>query len=792
MTDKDIRSIELDKILYILQDLAVCGESKEQLLALRPMTDREDVRRALAETDAMSSLLQKISDPRYSSVDGVQKIVDRAAKGGLLSMGELLAVGAALRNFRSLRDWYHSAGEEDGILDDLFYTLTPDEALERRIFDSILSETEMADTASDTLYDIRRKIRSTESSIRDKLDSMIRSPNYQKYLQDSVVTLRQGRFVVPVKAEFRGEVSGMIHDVSASGSTLFIEPAAVVEANARIMQLRNSEKVEMDRILAAFTDQVAAIHPLFGASYRAMLEVDVLAAKAKLALRQGAFLPQVEEGFRFRLQRARHPLIPKEKVVPIDLALGYDYDSLIVTGPNTGGKTVTLKTAGLLCAMGCCGLLIPAAENSSVCVWQDILVDIGDEQSIEQSLSTFSGHIKNITAILERAREGCLVLMDELGAGTDPAEGAALAVAIIEQLRRQRANILATTHYAELKMFALETSGVQNASCEFNVETLQPTYRLSVGVPGRSNAFLISEKLGVPKQVIEAAQSHLSAEDKRFENVLVQLDDLKLELKEKEAEVERLQDAAGDALAKAAKERDALIAQGENELRAAREKAKAMTQKVEEEAYRLFDEMKALQKKEKISAQQKAQRARQIARSDAEKLYSSVKSGEVEAREFPPLKTVKVGDTVILTDLGTSATVTALPDSSGYVEVLAGIVKTKVPLAALHAPTVTAKALKQTREPRQRQVTVQKAVRTPSMEINLIGLTVEEAIMEAEAFIDNAVMNGQHTVYLIHGKGTGALRKGIHARLKANKSVASFRLGRYGEGEDGVTVAELK
>ena len=791
MTEKEVRSIELDKILYILQELAVCKETRARLLALRPMTDPDEMREALLETDTMASLLQKISDPRYSGVEQVEKTVDRAAKGGVLSMAELLSVAATLRNFRFLREWYGSAGLDDSPLEDLFYTLTPDEALEKQILDSVLSENEMADTASEQLFDIRRKIRNTESSIRDKLDHIIHSAATQKYLQETVVTLRQGRFVIPVKAEYRGEVSGMIHDVSASGSTLFIEPAAVVEANAKIMQLRNSEAVEIERILEMFSVRVASIQPLFGASYEAMLKIDALAAKAKLALRQRAFCPTVENEYRFQLHKARHPLIDREKVVPVDISLGYEYDSLIITGPNTGGKTVTLKTAGLLSAMAACGLLIPAAENSSVCVFQNILVDIGDEQSIEQSLSTFSGHIKNITAILQSAGRGCLVLMDELGAGTDPAEGAALAVAIIEQLRRQGASILATTHYAELKMFALETAGVQNASCEFNIETLQPTYRLSVGVPGRSNAFLISQKLGVSKTVIDSAQTHLSAEDKRFENILAQLDDLKLELKEKQAEVEQLQDAAGAALEKAAQQRDALVAQGEAELQAAREKAKAITQKIENEAYRLFDEMKTLQKKETMSAQQKAQRARQIARNDAETLYNSVKSGAPEPSSFPPLTQVKIGDSVVLNDLGTAATVTSLPDSAGYVEVLAGIVKTKVPLSQLHAP-IGGVSPQTRRTTQKKQVTVQKAQRTASMEINLIGLTVEEAVMEAESFIDAAVLRGQHTLYLIHGKGTGALRKGLHQQLKSNKSVASFRLGRYGEGEDGVTVVELK
>ena len=556
--------------------------------------------------------------------------------------------------------------------------------------------------------------------------------------------------------------------------------------------------------MTALTGQVAAIEPQFQFSYQAMLEIDVLLAKARMALEMKAFKPAVRYETSFSLIRARHPLIDPAKCVPVDISLGQEYDALIITGPNTGGKTVTLKTAGLLCAMAQCGFLIPADERSEVCVFQVFLVDIGDEQSIEQSLSTFSGHIKKITGILELARPDTLVLLDELGAGTDPAEGAALAVSIIEALRRRGVLLMATTHYAELKVFALETPGVVNASCEFDLETLRPTYKLSVGVPGKSNAFLISEKLGIPAQIIEAARQHLSADDKRLDAVLGQLDDLKLQLKASQDELEGMRSEAANQLAAAQKKREELIRQGENELEAARAKARQIAQQVEEQAFALTDELRRLQKDEKMSAQQRALRAREIAKKETEKLFANTDVVHNPVREFVPLKSVQVGQEVCIAELGQLATVLALPDKNGDVLVRAGIIKTKVPLSGLKQPdkmvkTQTKPVTKaQQRYSRQTgsggptEGRVERVQRSAKMECNLLGLTVDEAIYEADAFIDRAILNGQTMVYLIHGNGTGALRNAIQKHLRGHRMVKSFRLGRYGEGESGVTVVELK
>lgn len=788
-----LKTLELEKILNRAAQLAVCPEARTLLLEQDAFETVEEVRYALSQTDAINTLLLKNGSPRFGGVQGVDKVVNRALKGGILSMAELLEVAGALRNFQNLVSWYHITEHDMLPVDDLFYALTPQPTLEKNISSAILSPEEMADTASNTLFEIRRKIRAMENSIRDKLDAIIKNSTTNKFLQDAVVSLRNGRFVVPVKAEYRGEVGGVIHDVSSSGSTVFVEPTAVVEANAKIMQLRSQEKSEIERILAAFTDQVASIEPVFNFSYQAMLNIDVLLAKARLALEQQAYMPQVADSMWFDLKKARHPLIDKDKVVPVDVALGKEYDTLVITGPNTGGKTVTLKTAGLLCAMAQHGLLIPAHEQSTVCVFSEYLVDIGDEQSIEQSLSTFSGHMKKITGILDNAYKNTLVLLDELGAGTDPAEGAALAVSIIEQLRIQGALIMATTHYSEMKVFALETPGVMNASCEFDVESLRPTYKLSVGVPGKSNAFLISEKLGVPPRVIQRAQTHLTNDDKRLDSVLAQLDDLKLQLKASQDEVEKAKAEAEHKLEAARKKYDALVKQGETELEAARLKARQMAQQVQDEAYRLTDELRKLQKDEKTSAAQRAARAREIARKETESLYGKTDVVHNVVKEFVPLKQVKVGQEVVIADIEQTATVVSLPDRNGLVEVRAGILKTKVPLSNLKAPDKLKKPANNGKpKPQPRSTTVQRVQRKASMEINLLGMTVEEALMETDQFIDHAVMNGQTMVYLIHGKGTGALRKAIHAHLRGHRNVKSFRLGQYGEGEAGVTVVELK
>ena len=785
------KTLELDKVLARAVQLCACRETKEMMQDLQPCETPEDERYALEQTNAINSLLIKNGSPRFGSVSEVRRVVAHAQKGGILSMGELLEIAATLRNFAGLSQWYGLSEHDMMPTDDLFYSLAPQPVLERQISDSIISPEEMADTASTTLADLRRKIRQTEDSIRTKLDAIIKNSTTNKFLQDAVVSLRNGRYVVPVRAEYRGEVGGVIHDVSSSGATVFVEPTAVVEANARIMQLRAQEQEEITRILSAFSAQVGSLEPQFSYSYDAMLKIDLLLAKARLAIEQGAFMPAVSDTIHFKLNKARHPLIDKKKVVPVDIALGDEYDTLVITGPNTGGKTVSLKTAGLLNAMAQYGFLIPAHESSVVCNFREYLVDIGDEQSIEQSLSTFSGHMKRISGILELAGHGTLTLLDELGAGTDPAEGAALAVSILEQLRRQGSLLMATTHYAEMKVYALETPGVVNASCEFNVETLMPTYKLSVGVPGKSNAFLISSKLGIPQNIIDAARSHMSNDDKRLDSVLAQLDDLKLQLKVAQGDAEKARYEAEHALVSAEKKRDELIKKGEQELEDARRRAHDLMQNVQNEAYALTDELRRIQKDEKTNAAQRAVRAREIARKDTETLLKKTDSKPKPAREFVPLKEVQIGQEVLIAELNQLATVTARPDRNGMVEVRAGIMKTKVPLSGLCVPDKMDK--RPAREPRRSSTRVQlDKSRKASMEINLLGYTVDEALAEVDKFLDSGMLRGQQTLYIIHGNGTGALRTAIQKHLRTHKAVKSFRPGRYGEGENGVTVVELK
>jgi len=795
--EKSLKSIEYNVITQQLSELCVFNENKEAAVKLVPFTDVEQVGESLLCTDTVMSYMLKYGNPSLDSANGCYDAVVHSTKGGMLSCAELLTVARMYRNFDRIKKWYLQYERNTDAMDWTVMSMTENPQLEKLIFESILSDNQVADTASDELYDIRRKIKKAESAVRERLESYIRNTSYQKYLQEAVITIRQNKFVIPVKAEFKNEINGTVHDVSSSGSTYFIEPAAVAELNNKIMQLFNEEQDEINRILTRLSSMVAQNSVLFFDSYEKMLKIDMVVAKAKLAMRQNAVMPKINSDLKFSIKKARHPLIDKKVVVPTDIELGFDYDTMIITGPNTGGKTVSLKTAGLLCAMACTGMLIPAHESSSVCVFENILVDIGDEQSIEQSLSTFSGHMKNIGTILKQANEKSLVLMDELGAGTDPAEGAALALSIIEKLRSKGSKVMATTHYGELKVYALETQGVQNASCEFDTNTLMPTYKIIMGVPGKSNAFYISKRLGIDDDIIENAKRHLSEDEKRLDGVLAQLEDLKKQLKAGQDEIEMLKDYAGTKMRQAEEKSAKILKEAQAQADAITEKAKLNAQKVQDEAYRLSDELKVLQKQENISAQQRLQKAREIARKDTAKLISSVEKDETDVIALPKAENVKKGDRVVIGSLNKQAVVQGPANKDGMVEVMAGVIKTRVHISDLYQDIAPAPKQKQSggmRNVRQgtRNNTTSAATRNASMEINVIGQTVDEAIIEVDRFLDNCFINRQHTVYIIHGKGTGALRSGIHQFLKKHKHVSYFRLGTYGEGEAGVTVVELK
>lgn len=795
MKEKSLKALEFDKILQTLSELCTFEENKSQALKLTPATDIEFVREELLKADVLSAYIYKYSDPRLDSAFGAYEAVVHSRKGAMLSCSELLCVARMYRNFERVKKWYFQYEKNDPILDWQISSIRENPQLEKAISDAIISENQIADNASDGLYDVRHKIKNTESSVRDKLEGIIRSQTYQKYLQEAIVTMRGNKFVIPVKSEFRGEINGVVHDVSASGSTYFIEPAVVADLNAKIMQLYNQEQEEINKILMKFSQLIAADHDMFMDSYQKLLDTDKYIARAKLAIMQNAVMPKINEQLAFNLVKARHPLIEKDKVVPIDISLGFDYDTMIITGPNTGGKTVSLKTAGLLCTMAACGLLIPTHESSSVCLFEKILVDIGDEQSIQQSLSTFSGHMTNISKILEQAGKGSLVLMDELGAGTDPAEGAALALSIIEQLRTQGVNVIATTHYGELKIYALETEGVQNASCEFNTETLKPTYKLMVGVPGKSNAFYISRRLGIKDEIIKRAQQHLSNEDKSLNKVFSQLEEMEKRLKASQLEVEQLKDYAGTKMKQAEEKSEKIIRKAQQEADIITRRARQNAQNVQNQAYQLADELKTLQKQENIAASQRLQKARDIARNQTAKLISMVEDKETPVEDHPKLESVKKGDKVIIASLGRSAVVQGSANSSGMVDVVAGLIKTKVHISDLYPDTSASKQTSK-RTVRQPRNTVSKVnssnTRDSNTEINLLGMTVDDAIIEVDRFLDNGVMHKLNTLYIIHGKGTGALRAGIQAYLKKHPHVASYRLGTFGEGESGVTVVELK
>lgn len=780
--------LEFDKVLAEAASHAVSAGGKQKILETVPSVERDEVVHDIAATAAMTDLISKNGSPSLSDVSGIGEIAMRAEKGGCLSMAELLSVRVMLLNARRLLSWKPELAEPE--IEELFYPLYCNDSFERLIGENILSDTEIADTASAKLADIRRRIARAEQSIRERLDSIVRGQD-QKYLQDAIVTMRGGRYVVPVRQEYKSEIKGLVHDVSGSGSTFFIEPEAVVEANNTIVTLKGEETIEIERILFSMSQEVAGFAAQLRYSYETFVDIDVSLAKARYAIAHDCTVPRVSSGKNVVLRKARHPLIPKNKVVPIDIPIGVDYSMLVITGPNTGGKTVTLKTVGLLCMMAMAGMLIPAADGSEVAVFTSILVDIGDEQSIEQSLSTFSGHIKNIIEILKMADRNSLVLLDELGAGTDPAEGSALAEAILERFREIGCIALATTHYGEIKMYALETDGVQNASCEFDLKTLSPTYRITVGVPGRSNAFLISEKLGLDGEIIEEARRAMSGESRRFDDVLTEIEQLKGELSEKIAAAETDKADAAEERRRAKAEAEKIKKQAQKELENAENRARQLVGDVSAGAYKLLDELKKIERDKEKDSRERAQRARAIARAGVEKLYDMpVDMDFSNAEDYEPVTQAAVGDTVILISIGKPATVISPPDKKGNLEVAAGSIKSRVNLKDLGKPEGLPS--KKKNKPKADVDAKTFAAAVPS-EINLIGLTTTEAQMELERYISTAVMAHLSEVRIIHGKGTGALRAAVQQTLKKlGKQVKAFRLGRYGEGEDGVTIAELK
>ena len=783
--DKHYRALELDKILEMVAEEASSADGAQLARELEPVLTAAEAKWLLEETDAAFVAMAKFGAPSFYGMKNVTNPLRRAQAGGGLGLRELLDIGATLRTIRGLTQWWGKSESVRTALTGRFEVLAPNKYLEEKIFTCIVSEEEVADNASPALATIRRKIRAASQRVRDQLDKLIHSPAHQRHLQESIVTQRGGRYVVPVKAEFRGEVPGLVHDTSASGATVFVEPMSVVEANNEIRVLRSDEQEEISRILLELSGEAGSFADSIIESYQYAVQLDLIFAKAQVAYKMKAVVPQVGEDGKIVLHSARHPLIAKDKVVPTDITLGVEFDTLIITGPNTGGKTVALKTIGLLTLMAMCGLMLPVGEGSRVSVFRHILADIGDEQSIEQSLSTFSSHMVNIIKIFQVADNSSLILLDELGAGTDPVEGAALAEAIIQELRYKGARLACTTHYAELKAYAIQTAGVENGCCEFDVATLRPTYRLLIGVPGKSNAFAISQRLGMAESIVNRARELVSRESNAFEQVVGRLEEDRRAMETQMEELRASAAKAKESAQEAERLKEEAQSQAKKEVERARQEAAQIVQKTRQRADALVNELEELrrQKNKELSAEQKARLRSGM--KELEGLSDPVHQRRDDNYVLP--RALVPGDDVLIYDIDKDATVLEAP-KDGFVLVQAGIIKTRVPLSNIR---LLSKRQVKKKQPGR---TVTKSVSTPeaSSSLDLRGQTVEEALMEVDSFLDRASRMHLSQVTIIHGKGTGALRAAVQQHLRRCAQVKSFRLGTYGEGESGVTIAELK
>ena len=788
--EKSIRVLELPRLLTMLERHAVSAEAKARVQRLAPADDYGEVSRLLDETDAARKMILLRGSPTFAGVKPVAEPLGRAERGGALNTRELLDIAGVLANARRVRDYYRE-DDEGTAIDRMFLALHPNRFLEEKITSAILDENEIADTASAELAEIRRHKRAAAAKGRQILQRIISSPSYRSVLQDALITQRGGRFVVPVKAECRGELPGLVHDTSSSGATLFIEPMGVVQANNELKELEAKEEKEIDRILYALSSEAAAFSRDILWDYDLLVRLDLIFARGELSCEMNAMRPALRKDGSVYLRHARHPLLDPAKAVPIDIELGRSFDTLVITGPNTGGKTVSLKTLGLLCLMAQCGLHIPSDDRSEVSIFTAVLADIGDEQSIEQSLSTFSAHMKNIVQILDEADEHSLILFDELGAGTDPVEGAALAIAVIEQARTQGAKIAATTHYAELKTFAMTTAGVENASCEFDVETLCPTYRLLIGIPGKSNAFAISKRLGLSESVIEKAKAQMDSESIRFEDVLTQLEQKRQQLEKEKVEVDRLYQQREEDARKAREFRTQMERAKENARSRGEAEAKRLLAEAKSAADETFRALDALRKEQrKLDAQQmNAQRAQIM--HGLKEARESVGVRDESAEPIPrPSRPIRAGDLVEIPGTKRQAEVTAVKGDVLALRAGALQMRVKADEVRLIEDDERAAAKKKTPQfaPSQRILHAAAAAR----ELDIRGMETLEAESVLASYIDSAVLAHLETVTIIHGKGTGALRKAVHEQLRRNKAVKSFRLGNFGEGESGVTVVELK
>ena len=792
MNQKALSSLEYPKIIERLTEKASSPMGKELCRKLQPSTNINRIRLMQTQTkDALTRLFQKGS-VSFGSVKDIRGSLKRLEIGSSLGIMEILSVCALLENTSRVKAY--SRGDRSDLpsdsLDSMFEQLAPLTPLSSEIRRCILSEDEISDDASPALRQVRRNMKVTNDRIHTQLSGLVNG-NARTYLQDSVITMRNGRYCIPVKAEYKGQVPGMIHDQSSTGSTLFIEPMAVVKLNNNMRELELQEQKEIEIILAGLSEQIAEEREAIALNLELMVQLDFIFARAGLAMDMNGSEPVFNEEGRVLLKKARHPLIPKKKVVPIDIRLGDDFDLLIITGPNTGGKTVSLKTVGLLTLMGQAGLHIPALDRSELALFHEIYADIGDEQSIEQSLSTFSSHMTNIVSFLEKANSRSLVLFDELGAGTDPTEGAALAISILSYLHDKGIRTMATTHYSELKVYALSTPGVENACCEFSVKTLRPTYRLLIGIPGKSNAFAISSKLGLSDQIIERAKEQISEQDESFEDVLSSLEENRVTIENERLEIARYKEEIKTLKAQLESRQEKLDAQRDRILRQANEEA----HKVLEEAKEYADQtMKLFHKFQKNNVDTSAvERERQELRKRMNKAEKNMSDRQETKKPKKQLtaKDIRPGDSVKVLSMNLKGTVGSRPDSKGFLFVQMGIIRSKVHLSDLELvdePVITTPSLQKTGAGKIR---MSKSA-SVSTEINLLGRTVDEAIAELDKYLDDAYIAHLKSVRVVHGKGTGALRKGIHDYLRRQKHVSSFRLGEFGEGDAGVTIVDFK
>lgn len=785
--EKSLLKLELDQVLNLLAACAGSQGGKEACLGLCPTSDLEEVEHMLAQTTAASDLCTRKGNPVFGDVMDVSASLERADRGGSLQPVELLRIAGILRCTRTIKG-YVSEDDKETILDPLFRALSPNKYLEDKIFGAILSEEEIADNASPALSDIRRHMRLQSAKIRDSLQKVISSPAYSKFLREPIITIRQGRYVVPVKSESKNDVPGLVHDVSASGSTYFVEPMSAVNANNALRELELKEKKEIERILAELSSDVAAYREAITLDYQMLVQLDVIFAKAKLAYRMRAWAPIMNDKGRVELRNARHPLIDPKTVVPVSLRLGTDFDSMIITGPNTGGKTVTLKTIGLLTLMAECGLHIPAGDGSVLSTFDAILADIGDEQSIAQSLSTFSSHMRTIVDVVAQCDDRTLVLFDELGAGTDPAEGAALATAIIEFCRKMGSRVVATTHYAELKLYAMRTKGVINASCEFDVETLRPTYRLLIGIPGKSNAFAISRKLGLSEEILKEADDLVDKSDKDFEDVLSQLEQQRQQMESARKEAERLRQETAKIKQQSEEYQEQLRKEKEKAMESARTEAQYIIEEARAAANLTSEELKAMRKQLSDSADATGINQRQSElRRNLNEVEEKLRASQPQKERPQPARGILVGDTVELLKLGTKASVIGINKDGSY-QLQAGVLKMtakpeEVYLLEQENPYKT--KVRPKHSGREMKLTAMPT------EVDLRGMDAVEAICVLDRYLDEAMRSNVSQVRIIHGKGTGTLRAAVQQALKKNKYVKKFRLGQYGEGEDGVTIAEF-